>query len=205
MSFLENTAPTTQRAIFFSAAVAGVAVLLYLFAVQPCQEKLAKARRELSTLQDQRRTTERDLRESPKVKSLLAEAEAARKPFLDALLTPLLESWAMRAKSKLDPLANDVGLRIVDYAERPARALPLPNPMPFQLYTRKPIAVTCRGSYAEIASFILRVEKMLPYVALQALTIRVQQTPDEQLAEIVFEWPAQGKLSRTVPPAGGKK
>ncbi len=206
MSLLENTAPTTQRSLFFAAAVAAVAVLLYLFAVQPCQDSIAREKRNLSALQDQRRVMERDLKDSPRVKSMLAEIEKARSPYMDALLTPLLESWAMRAKSLLDPLAADVGLKVVDYSEMPVRALPLPKPTPLQLYARRPIRVSCRGSYAEIASFILRVEKMLPYVALEAFSIKAQQDPEVQLATIVFEWPVKGALSRPAAPAkGGKK
>jgi Tfp pilus assembly protein PilO len=148
--------------MFFAAVVAGVAVFLYLFAVQPCQDSIAREKRDLSALEDQRRVTERDLKDSPRVKSMLAEIEKARSPYMDALLTPLLESWAMRAKSLLDPLAADVGLKILDYSEMPVRALPLPKQLPLQLYARRPIRVSCRGSYAEIASFILRVEKTLP-------------------------------------------
>ena len=204
-ALLDNSASTTKRAALFALAVAGVAVVLYLFAVQPCQDSITKLRRELDGLEDQQRVTARDLKDSPRVKNMLAEIEAARKPFMDALLTPLLESWAMRAKSKLDPLAADVGLKAADYAEMPVRALPLPKPMPRQLYARRPIRVTAHGSYAEIASFVLRVEKMLPYVSLQALNIKVQSNPEEQLAEIVFEWPVKGALSSPAAPGGVKR
>jgi Tfp pilus assembly protein PilO len=204
-ALLDNSASTTKRAALFALAVAGVAVVLYLFAVQPCQDSIAKLRRELDGLEGQQRVTARDLKDSPRVKNMLAEIETARRPFMDALLTPLLESWAMRAKSKLDPLAADVGLKAADYAEMPVRALPLPKPMPRQLYARRPIRVTAHGSYAEIASFVLRVEKMLPYVSLQALNIKVQSNPDEQLAEIVFEWPVKGALSSPVAPGGVKR
>ena len=205
-AFLDNSSSSTKRAMFFSLAVAGVAVVLYLFAVQPCQDSIAKAKRELDSLEGQLRVTTRDLKDSPRVKNMLAEIETARQPFMEALLTPLLESWAMRAKSKLDPLAADVGLKVADYAEMPVRALPLPNPAPKQLYARRPIRVTARGSYAEIVSFILRVEKMLPYVSLQALNLKTQRTPEEQSAEIVFEWPVKGALSTpAVPVPGGVK
>lgn len=204
-ALVDNSASSTKRAMFFSLAVAGVAVVLYLFAVQPCQDSIAKAHRELDSMEGQLRVTQRDLKDSPRVKSMLAEIETARRPFMDALLTPLLESWAMRAKSKLDPLAADVGVKVTDYSELPVRALPLPAPVPKQLYARRPIRVTVQGSYAEIASFILRVEKMLPYVSLQALNIKVQRTPEVQSAEIVFEWPVKGKLSAPAAPGGVKR
>ena len=53
-------------------------------------------------------------------------------PYNEALLTPLLESWAMRAKSKLDVFAAEAGLLNVDYSELPVRALPVPKPLPKQ-------------------------------------------------------------------------
>lgn len=193
----------SKNPMFFSALILAVAAVIYLFAVQPAQMSIEKAKRELDRLSDQQRVMERDLKDSARVKGMLDEIDAAQKPFLQALLTPLLESWAMRAKSLLDPIAADVGLNIVDYSEQPVRALPLPKPPPIQLYARHPIRVVCRGSYAEIASFILRVEKLLPYVTLQALQIKAQKDPDAQSAEIIFEWPAKGELSRVAPPPGG--
>lgn len=204
MSATDSSETSVQRSVLFATAVAGVAVLLYMFAVEPCAESNKKLKAELDGLRDRLQTTERDLKESSKVKSLVSEAETARKPYLDALLTPLLESWAMRAKSKLDPLADDVGVKVLDYAEMPVRALPLPKPLPKQLYARRPIRVTCQGSYAEIISFVLRVEKMLPYVSLQSIEIKAQNTPEAQIAQLVFEWPVKG-ASTAAPVAGGVK
>ena len=196
----------SKNPMFISALILAGAALIYLFAVQPAQMSIDKNKRELASLSDQQRIMERDLKDSARVKGMLAEIDAAQKPFLDALLTPLLESWAMRAKSLLDPIAADVGLTIVDYSEQPVRALPLPTPQPRQLHARRPIRVVCRGSYAEIASFLLRVEKLLPHVALQSLLIKAQKDPDAQTAEIVLEWPAKGEMSVPVPqPGGGAK
>ena len=204
----DDTKPAagSKSPMFISALILAGAALIYLFAVQPAQMSIDKNKRELASLSDQQRIMERDLKDSARVKGMLAEIDAAQKPFLDALLTPLLESWAMRAKSLLDPIAADVGLTIVDYSEQPVRALPLPTPQPRQLHARHPIRVVCRGSYAEIASFLLRVEKLLPHVALQSLLIKAQKDPDAQTAEIVLEWPAKGEMSVPVPqPGGGAK
>jgi len=202
----DATSTSSKNPMFLSAMILAGAAVIYLFAVQPAQMSNSKARRELAALTDQRRVMERDLKDSARVKGMLAEIDIKQKPYLDALLTPLLESWAMRAKSLLDPIAADVGLTIVDYSEQPVRALPLPVPPPRQLFARHPIRVIARGSYAEIASFLLRVEKLLPHVALQALQIKAQKDPEAQSAEFVFEWPAKGELS--VPassPGGGAK
>ena len=203
MSAEPSRSSSAKNPFFLSALILAGAAVIYLFAVQPAQMSIDKAKRELSGLKEQRRIMERDLKDSARVKGVLAEIDAAQKPYLDALLTPLLESWAIRAKSLLDPIAADVGLSIVDYAEQPVRALPLPTPPPRQLYARHPIRVVCRGSYAEIASFVLRVEKLLPHVALQSLLIKAQKEPDAQSAELVLEWPAKGELSVPAPPSGG--
>ena len=202
----DATSSSSKNPMFLSALILAVAAIIYLFAVQPAQMANDKAKRELDGLTDQLRIMERDLKDSARVKGMLAEIDEKQKPYLDALLTPLLESWAMRAKSLLDPIAADVGLTIVDYAEQPVRALPLPTPPPRQLFARHPIRVVCRGSYAEIASFLLRVEKLLPHVALQALQIKAQKDPEAQSAEVVLEWPAKGELSvPAAPPKGGAK
>lgn len=205
MSDTPQKTSSLKNPFFMSALILAGAAVIFLFAVQPAQMSIEKAKRELNGLTDQRRVMERDLKDSARVKGMLAEIDAAQKPYLDALLTPLLESWAIRAKSLLDPIAADVGLNIVDYAEQPVRALPLPTPPPRQLYARHPIRVVCKGSYAEIASFVLRVEKLLPHVALQSLLIKAQKDPDAQLAEFVLEWPAKGEQSVAAPPAGGAK
>ena len=205
MSDAPPKSSSLKNPFFMSALILAGAAVIFLFAVQPAQMSIEKAKRELNGLTDQRRVMERDLKDSARVKGMLAEIDAAQKPYLDALLTPLLESWAIRAKSLLDPIAADVGLNIVDYAEQPVRALPLPTPPPRQLYARHPIRVVCKGSYAEIASFVLRVEKLLPHVALQSLLIKAQKDPDAQLAEFVLEWPAKGEPSVAAPPAGGAK
>ena len=117
---------------------------------------------------------------------------------MNGLLEPLLESYAMRAKSLLDPLAADVGLTIGDYAEMPVRKLPLPKPQAPQLYARKPIRMTCRGSYATIISFLLRVEAKMPLVSLEAFSLKTQKDPDNQSATIVFEWPIKGENTAAV-------
>ena len=147
-----------KRALFQSLAIGVVAVVLYMFCVEPCQTSLAKAKKEHAALQAQQVQMVRDLKGADQVKGRLDALQGERKAYLDGLLEPLLESYAMRAKSLLDPLAADMGLTVGDYAELPVRRLPLPQPMSPQLYARKPIRMTCTGSYATIVSFLLRVE-----------------------------------------------
>ena len=194
-----------KRALFQSLAIGVVAVVLYMFCVEPCQTSLAKAKKEHAALQAQQVQMVRDLKGADQVKGRLDALQGERKAYLDGLLEPLLESYAMRAKSLLDPLAADVGLTVGDYAELPARRLPLPKPMAPQLYARKPIRMTCTGSYATIVSFLLRVEEKIPLASLEAFSLKTQKDPDNQSATLVFEWPIKGENTAAAVAKGGVK
>ena len=194
-----------KRALFQSLAIGVVAVVLYMFCVEPCQTSLAKAKKEHAALQAQQVQMVRDLKGADQVKGRLDALQGERKAYLDGLLEPLLESYAMRAKSLLDPLAADVGLTVGDYAELPVRRLPLPQPMSPQLYARKPIRMTCTGSYATIVSFLLRVEEKIPLASLEAFSLKTQKDPDNQTATFVFEWPIKGENTAAAAKGGAKK
>ena len=194
-----------KRALFQSLAIGAVAVVLYMFCVEPCQTSLQKAKKEHVALQSQQAQMVRDLKGADQVKGRLDALQGERKAYLDGLLEPLLESYAMRAKSLLDPLAADVGLTVGDYAELPARRLPLPQPMAPQLYARKPIRMTCTGSYATIVSFLLRVEEKIPLASLEAFSLKTQKDPDNQAATLVFEWPIKGENTAAAVAKGGVK
>ena len=194
-----------KRALFQSLAIGAVAVVLYMFCVEPCQTSLQKAKKEHVALQSQQAQMVRDLKGADQVKGRLDALQGERKAYLDGLLEPLLESYAMRAKSLLDPLAADVGLTVGDYAELPVRRLPLPQPMSPQLYARKPIRMTCTGSYATIVSFLLRVEEKIPLASLEAFSLKTQKDPDNQAATLVFEWPIKGENTAAAVVKGGVK
>ena len=194
-----------KRAMFQALAIGAVAVVLYMFCVEPSQTALQKAKTELSGLQDKQAQMVRDLKGAGQVKERLEAIKSQRQDYLNGLLNPMLESYAMRAKSLLDPLAEDVGLSVSDYAELPVRRLPLPKPQPAQLYARKPIRLTCTGSYARIVSFIMRVEEKLPLVSLEAFSLKTQKDPDNQSATIVLEWPIKGENTAAVAKGGVKK
>lgn len=189
----QNPSAQMKRALFQSLAIGAFAVILYMFCIQPCQSALAKAQAEQQSLQGQQDTMSRDIKGANRVKARMAELEAKHKAYSAGLLEPLLESYAMRAKSLLDPLVEGLNMSVNDYAELPTRKLPLPVPMAPQLYARKPIRMTCTGSYMSIVSFILRVEKKLPFAVLEAVVLKVQKDPDTQTAELVFEWPIKGE------------
>ena len=192
----QNMAPNAQRSFLLTLCLATVAVLIYLFAVQPATVSLARARTRLAELQDREQRMNQDLRNADNVKKTLAELNTDLKPFEDAMLTPLLESYAMRAKSILDPLVIGAGLTDAEYTDEPFRALPVPRPLPRQLHTRAAIRLRARGSYQSAVSFLMRLEKEMPLVSLQALGIAVQNDPAVQEIDMVLEWPAKGKVTR---------
>ena len=196
-SFFDNMAPNARRSFIVTVVLAAIATVIYLFCVQPCDSRLDQARRNLADLQDRQSRMNGDLRSADTVKKDLDDLEAALKPFRDAMLVPLLESYSMRAKSLLDPLAIGAGLEDVQYSDEPFRALPLPKPiMPRQLHTRAVVKVSAQGSYQEAVSFLLRLEKEFPLVSLQRFDVSAQSTPERQSVTFVLEWPAKGGLTR---------
>jgi len=194
--FFDNMAPTARRSLVVTAIFAAIAVVIYLFCLQPCESQLARARRTLAELQGRQSQTNGDLRSAGTVKKDLADLEAALEPYEEAMLVPLLESYAMRAKTILDPIALGAGLEDVRYTDEPFRALPLPRPMPRQLHTRAAVKVMARGSYQQAVSFLLRMERELPLVSLQQFEVASQSTPEAQSVMFVLEWPAKGGLTR---------
>ena len=195
-SFFQDMAPSSKRAFAVTLVLGAAAAGLYLFAVQPAEDALAKARREFAERESRLQIVNANLRGAPANKERLQTLEAGLKPFRDAMLEPLLGSYAMRAKSVLEPLAFAAGLSNLDFAEAAPRALPAPPPVPAQLHVRRPIRVTAQGSYMRAISFLLRVERDLPLVTLQSLSLSAASDPERQQIEMVLEWPAKGGLSR---------
>ena len=204
-SSVQETNANSQRAYFMALVFGAAAVIAYMFCVMPAQTSLARARQDLENLQQRQSVASRDIRGAQQLKARLDELEKARKPFLDGLLTPLLESYAMRAKAILDPIAAESGLTVTDYAEQPKRLLPLTKPQAPQLYARQPVRLTCRGSYAAIVSFMMRVEKVLPLVSVESFALKAQQNNDVQTATLVLEWPVLGVNTAQLPKNGGAK
>lgn len=203
-SSLQNMAPNTQRALFIALVFGTIAVVVYMFCVQPAQVALVRERQELESLQARQDIAHREIRGEQALKERLDGIKATRQRFLDHLLVPLLESHAMRAKSIVDPIAAESGVTVQDYQERPRRLLPLVKPLAApQLYARQPIHLVCRGSYAAIISFMMRIEKTLPFVAVEAFSLKAQTDNDVQTAEMVLEWPILGENTKAA--KGGTK
>lgn len=194
--FLHNMAPNAQRSFFVTLAFSAAAVAIYMFGVQPASDTLGKESQRKSELETSQNRINADLRGAESMKKSLEELKAQIAPYENALLDPLLESYAMRAKSILDPLAMGAGLSDLNYTDEPFRALPVTKPMARQLFTRAAVRITAKGSYQEAVSFLLRLEKDLPLVSLQSMSITSTKTPSEQYINMVLEWPAKGKVTR---------
>ena len=192
MSAFQNMAPNAKRSFAVTLLLGGAAAIIYMFAVQPAEESLAKARREHDDQEAKLQSVNANLKAAPANKERMQKLAEGLKPFRDAMLEPLLGSYAMRAKSILEPLAFGAGLSNLDYAEMPTRALPVPRPVPAQLHARRPIRVTAQGSYMGAISFLLRVEKEHPLITLQSFALSTTTDPERQQIEMVFEWPAKG-------------
>ena len=184
-----------KRALLRSLMIVAVAVVLYMFCVEPCQSALQKERQTNATLQDQRNQMINDLKGAGQVgERLNVITNEFQTNYINRLLELSVGSYGTAAMTLLNPIAEDVGLAInIDPAIMPSRRLPLPTPSSPQLYARQPIRLTCTGSYQAIASFILRVEEKMPLVALESFSFKAQKDPDNQLATIVLEWPIRGE------------
>lgn len=195
-SIFQDMAPNSRRTFAVTLVLAAAAAGIYLLAVQPAEEALAMARRDHEERESRLQIVNANLRGAPANKERLETLEAGLKPFREAMLEPLLGSYAMRAKSILEPLAFDAGLSGLDYAEVAPRALPAPRPLPAQLHARRPIRFTAQGSYMRAVSFLLRVEKEHPLVALQSLSVSASANPASQQVEMILEWPSKGGVSK---------
>ena len=193
---LQSMAPNAKRAFLTTVVLGVVATAIYFFAVEPAIAALSRERTRLGGLKDSQRRMTLDLNSAGTVQKTLEELETELKPFAAAELTPLLGSYAMRAKSLLDPLISGAGLTDVEFSEETTRKLPLPRPMPRQLHARAAVRITAKASYQAIASFLLMLEKNLPLASLQSLQIQSQQQPAKQSVTMILEWPTKGALTR---------
>ena len=193
---LQNMAPNAKRSLLITLVFGTIAAGLYFAAIEPAETKLNQTKSALADAGNRHELMMRNLRNAENVKKRLSTVEAALKPFQDALLVPFLESYAMRAKTLVDAFAQGAGLNEVEYGELTPIALPVPKRLPEQLYARRPVRILCRGSYQAAVSFLLRLEKEMPLVALQSLTIDSQNDQNQQRIEFILEWPAKGAVTK---------
>jgi hypothetical protein len=108
------------------------------------------------------------------------------------ILTPLLNSYAMRAKTLVQPIALQSGLMIENVRELPPIPLQQPLPLKDSAFYRQPVEFTAYGSYTQLTAFVSFMEKELPMSILSSLKITAQQRiPEIHNIQMSYEWPAR--------------
>lgn len=191
---LKSSAKT--RAIIVFAGVLLNAAFIY-FVILPLKVKIAttaKATDETICNNDRIRAFISTTKEK---KQRVAElSEEYEKLVARGVITPLLNSYAMRAKTLLAPCAAKNGLTFENVKELPAIPLQQPQPLKKSAYCRQPIEFTTSGSYTQVVSFISCVESEYPMAILSSLKISAQpRDPEIHLVKISFEWPAKTEIT----------
>ncbi len=194
---LQTMAPNAKRSLLVTLIFGAVAAGLYFGVIEQTESKLIEVRREVEANRQRSRTVAANLARSDDVKKQVKEAEARLETFRAAMITPLLESTAMRAKSYVDTLAIGCGLMGMEYESLDPIQLPTIKEIPMRRYVRCPIRMTCTGSYQKAVSFIRCIEKEFPLVAVSSLTITTRQDVLNQQVVIILEWPMEQEIDQT--------
>lgn len=194
---LQNMAPNVQRALLLTLVFGALAAGIYLFAIESTETALVKARRALQEEAARHQTLTANLARADEVRDALKTAEDALAAYRPALIEPLLESTAMRAKALVDGLAAGCGLVGMEYEALPPIELPIAAPGPARRFARCPVRIACSGTYQAAVTFLRCVEREFPLVALGGLTVTARATPDAQQIVFVLEWPMEKKKGAT--------
>ena len=193
---LQSMAPNAKRSLLLTLVFGAIAAALYFCAIESTEMTLAKTRTTLRDRTMKHRTLMMNLSRAESVAKDLKESTTRLGAYENAMIEPLLESTAMRAKSFVDPLAAGCGLVGMEYEQESPIALPILGPPAREQYVRCPIKMTCRGTYQAAASFIRCVEKRFPLVAFEALAITAGSDPDLQQVSVILEWPMKKGVSK---------
>ena len=193
---LQNMAPNAKRAMLLTLAFGGIAAAIYFFALEPTEEKLYKVRTSLAAQTQRHQSMMASIGRSDQVKKRLGDAEARIAEYDKALIKPLLESTAMRAKSFVDALAVGCELVGMEYEALSPLDLPVLKAVPQKKYTRCPIRIKCVGSYQSAVSFVRCVEREFPLVALESMSVTSRSEASAQQIEIVLEWPMVKEVAK---------
>jgi len=189
-----KTNPPLIALLIFLATIA-----IYMTVVSPLSSALFKNRAALT--EDELRLSAMQLGVTTQadVKNRIAELEATNALRRATWISPMLNSYAMRAKSFLDAMATESGLTGMEYSEGTFRALPVPKTqLPDVRTARRSVRMRAMGDYAAMASFLLRAERDLPMMCLQSMSVASPKngpaTADVQEIEMTFEWPYEGEV-----------
>lgn len=198
-----------RRAAAISVGLLLAAAALWQFLAVPQQEALDQARQEAATRLAKQEAMEKLIRHQPLTEQAV-ERLSGHMSALEAegYLTPLLNSYAMRCKSLVDPLADKSGLSLVQYAEHSQRMLQVPKiGAPEQLQARQLITCIGSGSYRQLTETIEAIEDTYPLAVLTALRILPGTDHTSHTLQLVLEWPTKGKRRSDLLPAkmGGRR
>ena len=186
---LQNMAPNAKRAMLLTLAFGGIAAAIYFVALEPEETELFKVRKSLAAETQKHQAMMSSIGRSDQVKKRLGDAEARVAEYDKALIKPLLESTAMRAKSFVDALAVGCELSGMEYEALDPLDLPILKAVPQKKYARCPIRIKCVGSYQSAVSFVRCVEREFPLVALESMSVASRSEASVQQIVIVLEWP----------------
>ncbi|HOE61090.1 MAG TPA: hypothetical protein P5125_08305 [Kiritimatiellia bacterium] len=194
-SIIHKIAPSMQRSILITLGGLMIAGAMVFFLVLPARARLQTLAAELNTLRDTLATVRADIAGTEQQRLKTAEVRSKHDALVrSGVLQPLLNSFAMRGKSLLDPLAQQTGFAIANVKEDRFLRLQVPKQVPLHLYGRQMIEFSGQGAYTSIVNFIALAEERFPLCTLAGLKIISQnQTPETHKAFITFEWPAKGE------------
>ncbi|MFO7937624.1 MAG: hypothetical protein R6V06_08475 [Kiritimatiellia bacterium] len=191
-SALDLTSPLQKAALIIGTAILINAAVLY-FAVMPLNRRIEKTKRDTDNLIAENKRIRKVISSANEKKERVAQLDKEhRKMVKEGVLEPLLNSYAMKAKTILAPYTKMSGLNIENVTELPPIPLQQPHPMSGVTYSRQPIEFTTSGSYTQMTSIISYAEKHLPMTALSSLQIKAQnRDPEVHDITFCFEWPVK--------------
>ncbi|MDD2600517.1 MAG: hypothetical protein PHO37_15045 [Kiritimatiellae bacterium] len=180
-----------------TALLVGVGLVLNAaligFMILPLKKRMAECLRESNESVSANERMSAVVRSTNEKRESVAELQARYDTSRErGVLTPLLNSYAMRAKRLVQPCAQQSGLEIENAIELASIPLQQPQPLENSAFCRQPIEFTATGSYAQLTAFIAAMEAEHPMSILYALKISAQQrTPEIHKIQICYEWPAK--------------
>jgi len=184
--------PMHKAAILSAIGIVLGAALIY-FMILPLRNRIELSRKEIDETVITSDRMSALIRTTNDKKDHVAELQQRYAALQEqGILTPLLNSYAMRAKTLVQPYAVHCGLTIENVRELPPIPLQQPQPLKDSAFCRQPIEFTASGSYTQLCTFITSVERELPMSILSSLKVTPQQRlPEIHKIQISFEWPTR--------------
>ncbi len=206
-ALVNRIAPNKRLALIISAAGIAVAALVYFLLIAPQTEKNTALRESIDSLSSRSATMKRLIAKCDAFEKDYTAMQTQMTDFADqGLITPLLNSYAMRVKSFLDPLAKKAKISAIQTSECQQITLPIPpkTTIPEQLYIRQPITCQGEGSFLDLIVFIEAIEARYALATITGIKITIKEdNPEVQSFTLTIEWPCKGPSTK--PPAKKKK